>query len=328
MKNLVLSMLAIASITAMNSCSSESDPINEVTGGDNVEIKINAGITATTKAVISETDGVLADDLRVYFFKPEDGATPTWTAGTQLYATLAKASGHAITFTNDNYTTEVKQYYSNISGENSYLAGCYLGDAKIDSGDDLTNGNISFTINGTQDIMATTGASGNKTTPFTPFSFTHLLSQINVSLNGSVSTSATYGKITKIEITNVPTHLKLTLSGDKPDLSASSSADGTIIIYNDNAGLSVNAADVKAGDAVMILTSDGTNTLGTAAFPLKLKLTNSESKEFNVDVIVEGGLQASTNHAISLTFSEKISAEATIGTWATGKTGSGDIKEE
>ena len=42
MKNLVVSMLAIASISVLSSCSNESDVIDEVTGGnqDKVEIKL------------------------------------------------------------------------------------------------------------------------------------------------------------------------------------------------------------------------------------------------------------------------------------------------
>ena len=46
MKNLVVSMLAIASISVLSSCSNESDVIDEVTGGnqDKVEIKVAAGV--------------------------------------------------------------------------------------------------------------------------------------------------------------------------------------------------------------------------------------------------------------------------------------------
>lgn len=83
MKNLVLSMLAIASISVLSSCSNESDVIDEVTGGnqDKVEIKVAAGVLkAETKAPVDGTDPVEVSILR------KDG-TDTWVR-LQLRSTL------------------------------------------------------------------------------------------------------------------------------------------------------------------------------------------------------------------------------------------------
>lgn len=68
MKSLVLSMLAIASMAAMSSCSSENDPVDEVINAGNqekVEIKIAAGVLkAETKAPVDDSTPTTVSILR------------------------------------------------------------------------------------------------------------------------------------------------------------------------------------------------------------------------------------------------------------------------
>ena len=318
MKNLLLGMLAMA---AMVSCSSENDPIDDVTGGkqDKVEIKLNAGIAAATKSagVITETGGVLANDLQVRFFRPVDAATATWTTGDELYAVVAAASGHSITFKDKegDGAVDKKIYYSNAEGVNSYLAGCFLDDAVITAADDLKDGKIAFTITGQQDIMATKGGSGSKSTAFGDFKFEHLLSQINVQLIGTAASESNFGKITKVEIIEVPTQLELTLSGGEPAIAAVTPAEtGNITIYS-GTEKAIPTTSSPAGDAVMIWSKVSDNsTIGSQDAPLKVKITTTNGA-YTVPVTITDGLQASQNHSITLTFSEKIDAQATFGEW-------------
>lgn len=77
MKNLVLSMLAIASITAMNSCSSESDPINEVDNGkDPIAITFGQNIEIYTKAPFEGT--ALATDSKIGLWAVEYTGNSVW----------------------------------------------------------------------------------------------------------------------------------------------------------------------------------------------------------------------------------------------------------
>ena len=80
MKSLALSMLAIASIAAMSSCSSENDPVDEVIAGnqEKVEIKLSAGtIGVETKAPIINLEGLANSDKKIGIYAI-DGTG--WTA--------------------------------------------------------------------------------------------------------------------------------------------------------------------------------------------------------------------------------------------------------
>ena len=331
MKSLVLSMLAIASMAAMSSCSNENDPVDEVINAGNqekVEIKLSAGIVTATKSagVIKETEGALANDLKVRFFRPVDAESPTWTTGDELYAVIAAASGHSISFKESEAddATDKKIYYSNTENMKSYLAGCYLDDAVIKADDDLKDGKIAFTITGKQDIMATIGKTGSKSSIFENFKFEHLLSQINVNLIGTTNSGSNFGKITKVEITEVPTQLELTLSGSDPAITPT--ATGNIEIYNGE--MDIPTTSTSVGEAVMIWSKTSENNVigGEKDHPLKVKITTSTG-EYIVPIIITGGLQASQNHSITLTFSEKISASASFGEWTNNTNiGTGDIQ--
>ena len=64
MKTLVLSMISIAAtVAAMTACTSESDPINDITNPKDakVEIKLNAGVLGVeTKAAITTSTTFIA----------------------------------------------------------------------------------------------------------------------------------------------------------------------------------------------------------------------------------------------------------------------------
>lgn len=109
MKNLVLSMLAIASITAMNSCSSENDPINEVDNGkDPIAITFGQNIEIYTKAPI--LDGTLANGSKIGLWATEyTDPNYTWKVDNKCNNSELTVSATGIDFT-------TPAYYSKIEG--------------------------------------------------------------------------------------------------------------------------------------------------------------------------------------------------------------------
>ena len=172
MKSLVLSMLAIASMAAMSSCSSDNDVIDEVTGGiqDKVEIKLNAGVVGIeTKAVITNSDNFTPSIVGWNATtKPTAAATaPVWTT-TPNAAIAGNASGVAITLTE-------KQYYEGEATQHAYIRGYFPTGTS-------TGGAVSFeNTAGDQDVMMTeivdAGTRDNAQTA--ALTFAHKLSQLN-----------------------------------------------------------------------------------------------------------------------------------------------------
>lgn len=270
MKKLMSSMLVMAAMTSMISCSTEDvlDNGGQVDNGP-VEIKLNAGVSATTKAAISND---FNKDFDVFFFRPADAATADWSTGTKIKATVSGQAGHAITFKNEA-GDEIKQYYNEDAAKETHLVACHIDNSTIET-DNLASGNISFTITGEQDIMATDGQNGSKTTQFTPFQFNHLLTQIDIVLKGDAAAQTAFGKIKSVKIKSVPTQLKLTLSSTAK-IEAANADKNDITIYDDATGkeLTTNTTDDPLASSVMIY-NGGTSAYGTADNPLVLEVTS------------------------------------------------------
>lgn len=310
MKKLVFSMLAMV---AMVSCTNESDPIDNggPQGNQQVEIKPSAGIVASKAAVLPE----FTDDLKVQFFRPADAETASWGTGTSLFATISGSSGHTITFNNNaSDNTEKKQFYNADATQKSWLAGCYLGSA---SGT-LTNGKVTFTIDGTQDIMATDGKSGTKTTVFEGFQFNHMLSQIQVILKGDAAAQSYFGKVTKVELKDLATNLDLTL-GAKPSIKKNDSAleNETIALYSNVTGVSINASGETLPNIPMVFKTGNT---------INLTITSENGGASDVAATITGGIDSGKKHVITLTFKEKITATATVAEWTEGNAGTGEVE--
>lgn len=326
MKTLVLSMISIAAtIAAMTACTSESDPINDITNPKDakVEIKLNAGVgTITTKAPIDKT---FSSDIKVLFLQPEDATTPTWTSGTQICATIAGAAGHAIQFQEESWGASKTLYYNADGNKKSYLAGCYLDDANTT--DDLTDGKITFSITGSQDIMATDGKEGSRASAFEEFTFNHLLAQLEFIIQpkneaDKAAVQSIFGNVTKIELLGQDTKFDLTL-GATPTLIANTSPDN-------------NALELTGSKAIDTGTSFGqlmiypTATFGQTATPIKLKVyTANGGSGYEVNATIGDGtvtMAKSKKYTITINFTTKdIDATGAVGEWSDGGNGSTEI---
>lgn len=105
MKNLVVSMLAIASISVLSSCSNESDVIDEVTGGnqDKVEIKLSAGVILTKTPIENGTDGNAnypTTTVPLQIVAAPDAPLAVWTDVATVASTPQLSTDGKIDFTN------------------------------------------------------------------------------------------------------------------------------------------------------------------------------------------------------------------------------------
>lgn len=301
MKNLVLSMLAIASITAMNSCSSENDPINEVAGGDKVEIKLNAGVIGIeTKAPITSS-GTFEPSIVGWNVatQPTTTTAPKWIT-TPTAAISGSASAAKIELKD-------KQYYEGDATLHSFIRGYYPTGTSA-------NGSVTFTnTTGEEDVMMTeivdAGTRTNNTTAALVFS--HKLSQLNfkVAKDATLPTGVTLTSIT-IKNAELPTGFDIVTGV----ITYTSSADLTV------PGISSQeiGTEASAGNAVMIKPLSSTD--------IKLDIVTSQGEFKDVPVTVEAvDTDGGTSYTITLTFKQKeVATTASVTDW-TQKTGSGEV---
>lgn len=328
MKTLVLSMISIAAtVAAMTACTSESDEIDDLTKDAPVEIKVSAGVgSIITKASMEKWE---AAGSKAFFCKAKDHATAAdWTTATPIYAKIAE-DGSITFYSDENRTTESKQYYNADATIKSWMIGCYLGDAVITGGTNLTNNKATFTITGQQDIMATAPSSGTKKTDenFSEFTFNHLLSNLSFQITPTNASEieavkAAFGDVTKIEVSEQPNSLDLTL-GETVTLEKNATSGSETFNLTKNVTIGTNTA---YGDIMVFPNSN----IGTTASPIKIKVyTEKATNGIDVNVkIGDGslGLVAKTKYLVTLSFSTTdIQATAKIGKWESGS-GSGEVK--
>lgn len=327
MKTLVLSMISIAAtIAAMTACTSESDPINEITNPKDakVEIKLNAGVgTTKSKAAIDSDDSnrPKSDVQNVFLYKKEANSTPNWTTETinSAISTTIKSNDGSIDFGANI------QYYP-INDYNVYFVGLYTGNSSAPS---FTDGSTNITITGNEDVLYANpidaGKRSTSTSTIAPtMAFTHKLTQIKFTLQKDAGISSditiTSMKITKVGTTGIHNTCAIALT------------DGTLSGWNGNIteGITIggypttpltNTASTEITTGVMV--EPGVSSIeievGSNAFPDN-KLTSTISAPNS------GTFAAGTSYKIALTVKEKsISGSATIQKWDENDQGSGEL---
>lgn len=306
MKSLALSMLAIASMAAMSSCSSENDPVDEVIAGnqEKVEIKLSAGVVGIeTKAPIG-TDDEFTPSIVGWNETTEPAAaktTPAWTT-TPNAAIRGNASGAAITLTD-------KQYYDGNSEKHAYIRGYYPVGT-------LSNGVVTFTNTvGDQDVMMTSieDAGTRSTSASTPtaLTFAHKLSQLNFKIQKDESLQGTV-TLTSITVQNVklPTGFDITTG-------TINYADATNLLVSGITSQTIGDI-AAAGNPIMIEPLSSTT--------LKLDVVTSQGTFNDINVTVdEANTNGGNSYTITLSFKQKeVTTTATVTPW-NEKTGSGDV---
>lgn len=299
MKTLVFSMLAMA---AMVSCTSESDPIEDIDNGQPVEIKMMAGVITveTTKAAIAN-DGTFTPKIVGWESAeaPTTASAPKWTS-----APTSAISGNA---SNQSIVLTPKAYYNPDATKSTYIRGYYPEGTA--SGGVVTFAN---TTGGEDVIMTDLVDAGNKksTTP-TGLTFAHKLSQLNFKViagegfaNGITLTSI------KVKSVALPTGFDLITGtityGTATDLSVPDISNPTI------------ATEASVGSAIMVKPISSTTLI------LEIETSTGTFSDVSTTlskIDANGG----TSYTITLTFKQKeITTTASVTPWESG-TGTGDV---
>lgn len=310
-KYLLVSLMAAF---MLGGCSNSEETIGEVT---NAPIELHAGIGQTTRAVI---DAGYGSDLEVAFVRINNPASNTSWITPAINAVRAGGSGNtAITF-------ETAQTYSPDNGLSGLIG--YYPRKTLENG--ATNPlSVNYTITGDEDIMATelqTGAANDK---FDPFTFQHLLTQLQFKCAGSADAVKKWTALSSIKVKKVATALQLSL--DKMNgatLSATGSADQELPVINCPTVVSTpTATESQIGYLMLYPVSD----MGTekAAIELEVKATyDGTEKTLTVPISnISGGVQVGQSHLITLNFTieGEITVEAGIAEWTAGNGGSSTI---
>ncbi|WP_298551799.1 fimbrillin family protein [uncultured Parabacteroides sp.] len=312
MKSLVLSMLAIASMAAMSSCSNENDVIDDVTGGnqDKVEIKLSAGtIGVETKAPIVDLTGLANSDQKIGIYAIDDN---TWTATPRI----ANQSSSTNTSGNITFDDSKKYYYPGTGDVNFYAYFPYEG-TDITAPSEGTAPSVSFTITGQEDLMYATPVSGNKTTPpANTLKFNHALTQIQFKVKaGSIPNDVT---LTSIKVTGVNDQCKMDIAtgalsawGKSKSAKFDASVTGTLTIGEEaTVGSPIMLQPEQTSFKIEVVTSMGTYS------DISITPTGGDSK-----------FAAGKSYNVLLTFNATgIDVKADITAWTPNGTGEGTVE--
>lgn len=307
MKNLAVSMLAMASIAAMVSCSSNNDPVDEVGNGEKVEIKLSAGVGAiTTKA----TETTLSNNPTIYLLREDltSSTTPTWENATPQSYNLSS---------NGLINLNTEQKYYDKEGKNSFFIGYTPQGTK-----EASKAQVNYTsFDGESDILCSNQVdAGTKTNVATSaeLSFRHMLSQVIINVEGvSTNVANTFGTIENISITNVPSALTLSL-GETASIAQNGSETTSYVILNNTTNKDFETIKSALSPKFVI------PGLGTESSPLSLKIETTKFKAEkaitvsikDITTIVNAenktGLLAGYKHTITLTFKDNITITASI----------------
>lgn len=320
MKTLVLSMISIAAtVAAMTACTSESDPINDITNPKDakVEIKLNAGVIGVeTKAAITQDEGISAfNNATVPLFRMDGSADPTWADVTSTVN--ATINGTTVTLGQN------QQYYPNEG--NAYFIGYYS-----ELTPTTTKNVLAFAeVDGTKDIICTNQTNaGSKVLPTSnaKLIFNHMLSKVEIKVVGTAASVAAFGDITKVELLDMPTSLDLTLDKTSSIVANADSPKPAIVLHEGTKAIPTTSSET-IGVIPMIFNGGESSPYGTNANPLKIKVTTSIGGVFDIDVkSITSGLENGKKHTITLTFKDKIGVSTEITPWGDStNSGSEDV---
>lgn len=309
--------LGLMAAIVLTSCSSNEDPA--VLDSTKSEIQLKAGIGMVTRGE-GVIDAGYERDLQVSFARMDNGVN-TWTP--DLNATRVGGSGSTpIVFaTGQNFP----------SGVNSTtLVGYYPQKSATVAGSTLT---VNYMIDGSEDIMATSEVTVQKSSPATSCTFNHMLAQLQFRCVGSSAAKDHWNNI-KVSVKDVSTALDLKVTkGAAATITVNGTPNVQALAVHDCPGTLNLASDTDPATGYLMLfpTPNWGDPAGTA---IKLTVTGdysgtgaaSVSKEIEIKNIA-GGLKAGISNMITLVFTEtgEITATADIAPWNPGANGSGTV---
>lgn len=175
------------------SCSKDNnsgEPDSGINNNDLVEIVPTIAITNQNAVTLDGPQDGLDEELTLYFVRGGE-TTPLLTYGTEIETTRAAGEDY------QPLTFHPTQYYP-VNGSDIKLWGWYPKSTTYTPGQTAS---VSWTFDGTQDIMLAQGKTCNITTTDLKFELEHLLTQLQFIIHTeSDLAAATWGKITSIKL--------------------------------------------------------------------------------------------------------------------------------
>ncbi len=267
-----------------------------------IPIQFNAGLSAVnTRAPLSNLNSLSG----IQVLRAPDGESADFSGATSVTITASTDAGGDVTVT-------PAQYYNATPTLKAWFLSFYPAGA-------MGTGKVSWTIDGTQDIIATGSVdAGSKSSPnAVDLGFGHKLSQIQFEVIAASEAAQTYwGTLTSISVSSV-TEIELTFpstlgsTGSASALPTTGFTSPLTIPFSEPAASAGNVIiyPVETLGEVKVLTS----TMGGVAQTASISLT--------------AGAVAGSAHLITITFGEQgaISFTASLTPWATGATGTGSL---
>jgi len=310
MKTLVLSMISIAAtIAAMTACTSESDPINDITNPKDAKVEIN--VTANVlKAEVQSKAAVTGNVLTGVQIlrknaKPADLASTNWGT-TPIVVDIENSTSNIF---------EKNQQYYEPSGENAYFIGFYP------AGTVSNTGIVTFTdMTGKQDLLLSNeldaGARGSVTNS-PALTFSHKLALIKFTFKQGTG-YPNNDNVTGLTVKGVELPASMKLSDGTITYTTDKAATGITAFSSKNYAINAAGTAINDEDALMIepekdITLEITTEKGTFTVS-SVKINNSDSEK----------IAAGKQYNISITFNgTAANATATITPWGEAIDGEG-----
>ncbi|WP_417013593.1 fimbrillin family protein [Alistipes sp.] len=178
----------LAAALSLTGCGKE--PAENPVGAD-TEIAVCASLPAVLTAEVSTkapVDG--SAQLTLFFGRSDESGAGTWGSYGASAFTASRTAGTG----SRTLTFSSKQYYQ-ANGRKTRMAGWYP------SAKSYLNGVVSWTIDGSQDILLATAQEGSKTAAMPAFSFSHALTQLRFFCHAETQTAADqWGKVSAIRV--------------------------------------------------------------------------------------------------------------------------------
>ena len=201
----------LSAVLLLAGCSKEAAEGAENAGGTCAEITVSASLPASSPAtLLSKTVADGSQPLTLSFVRADETAAGTYGAyGAEFTGTRAAGPG------NTDLTFIPRQFYL-LGGLKARITGWFPGGASAaGSGEgfyDAAQGTVSWTIDGSQDIISSSAQEGSSATPMGNLLFKHRLAQIQFwPYAESADVAAQWGAIESIALLAQPNECTLTL---------------------------------------------------------------------------------------------------------------------
>lgn len=267
MKSLALSMLAIASMAAMSSCSSENDPVDEIDKGkDPIAISFGQNIAIYTKAPF--TENALATGSKIGLWATEYTESSAWAATNKCDNKQLNVTAGGITFEGENV------YYSKVPNTMyDFYAYAPLAEAgnglTVNAASAGTAPTIGITLGTTPDaqtdLMYATPLTG-KTAQSDAYNlvFNHALAQVKFTIYKDAN--ATLSSLTAISVNTKSTSTMSLIDGSFTSATGElamtplTSSETAVTIGSDE------SSKTSAGKAIMVIPEE--NVIGEVTFTI------------------------------------------------------------